>query len=222
MPRFHAVVFDLDGTLLDSLQDIAAAANDALHACGFPIHPLAHYRRFVGNGQRTLVQRILPPQARSNAWIETVLKRMQDEYARNWRTHTQPYAGIVAMLEKLRLSSVQMAVLSNKPQEFLLSQVSWFFPQIPFFAVAGAREGYALKPDPAAFLDLLNTVGCTPAAAIMVGDTSVDMQTARACGAAALGVLWGFRERSELQMAGADFLAAVPAEITAFIEATPD
>lgn len=218
MPEIHAVVFDLDGTLLDSLADIAAAANQSLRDAGFPHHPVKHYAHFVGDGMHAMVERILPASARDNAMVTTVLTNVRRHYMHSWRVHTRPYPGITQLIAQLQHRHIQLAVLSNKPREFLDKQVQWFFPGNPFAAVVGAENEIPPKPDPTALLSITKTMGSQPENTLMVGDTAVDLRTAHAAGTIAVGVLWGFRTRDELESAGAERLVSVPAEILSFIK----
>jgi len=218
MPGIQAVVFDLDGTLLDSLKDIATAANRSLDEKGFPTHLPEQYARFVGDGIRQMVCRILPVSMRNESIVDEMLKRVRRHYNSTWKCNTRPYPGIHELLDCLQKRDVQLAVLSNKPQEIMASQLSWFFPKAGFHVIAGARQGIPLKPDPGALLSVLQRMDCPPGSAMMLGDTAVDMQVARAAGAIAVGALWGFRDRQELLAAGADHLVAKPAEISALMD----
>ncbi|HDP95610.1 MAG TPA: HAD family hydrolase [Candidatus Aminicenantes bacterium] len=218
MPPVQAVVFDLDGTLLDSLADIAEAANRSLKQAGFPHHPPGQYAIFVGNGMRTMVERIIPSDSLDKDTVEAVLAGVRRHYARNWRNHTRPYPGIAPLISGLHRRGTHLAVLSNKPREFLEKQVQWFFPDNPFSAVVGAEKETPLKPDPTALLKLIKTMDCLPQNTLMVGDTAVDIHTAHAAGAVAAGVLWGFRSQEELESAGAEILVGFPAELLSFID----
>ncbi|MBN1197571.1 MAG: HAD family hydrolase [Candidatus Aminicenantes bacterium] len=217
MPEIHAAVFDLDGTLLDSLADIAAAANQSLQDAGFPHHPAGRYAYFVGNGMRAMVERILPASSRDCATVTTLLTNVRRHYMHKWRFHTRPYPGIAQLIAQLLGRHIQLAVLSNKPREFLEEQVQWFFPGNPFAVVVGADKETPLKPDPTALLSIMKTMGSKPKNTMMIGDTAVDMRTAHAAGTIAVGVLWGFRTKDELESAGADQLVSVPAEILSSI-----
>lgn len=214
MPAIRHVVFDLDGTLLDTLQDIADTANTALAEAGFPVHPKEKYATFVGNGVRTLIERILPDSlAAGDEWVTRLMIRVKQLYATDRFRNTRPYPGIIPMLKKLTEKSVPMAILSNKPRESLVPQVKKFFSRFPFAFVAGACPGVPLKPDPRALTYNLEHCGWSPAEVMMVGDTGIDVKTARMAGATGVGVLWGFRDRGELEAAGARFVLNDPSEI---------
>ena len=222
MTAVRYVVFDLDGTLLDTLQDIADSANKALEEAGFPIHPTREYATFLGNGVRTLVERILPDSlAARDEWTSRTLKRIKQLYATDWFRNTRPYPGIIPMLEKLAGKGVPLAVLSNKPRESLAPQVKKFFPHISFAFVAGADEGSPLKPDPRALLERLEILDWSPSEVMLLGDTGIDIKTARLAGATAVGVLWGFRNRAELEAAGAHFIVEEPGEIPGLVDVGP-
>lgn len=210
---YQAVLFDLDGTLLDTLEDLANAGNRVLAARALPIHPVAAYRYFVGDGIATLVERILPPELRSSDAIAQAVADFQREYAANWDEYSAPYQGIAAMLDALVAGGLRLAVLSNKPEEFTRLCVERLLAAWPFDPVFGQRAGVPKKPDPTGALAAARELGLEPAEILYVGDTSIDMRTARAAGMDAVGVLWGFRDAAELQAAGAARLISDPAEL---------
>ncbi|MBV5318155.1 MAG: HAD-IA family hydrolase [Desulfobulbaceae bacterium] len=208
--RYSAVLFDLDGTLLDSLEDLATTANRMLAVRNLPMHPVDAYRYFVGDGVGTLVERILPEALRFPAAIEEAVVAFQEEYARNWHERTCPYPGIAGMLDGLVAGGLRLSILSNKPDAFTQLCVQRLLPQWSFEPLLGQRQGVPKKPDPAAALEIAARLGLTPAEILYVGDTAVDMQTALAAGMDAVGVLWGFRTAEELRAAGAHHLIARP------------
>lgn len=210
---YQAVLFDLDGTLLDTLEDLANAGNRVLAARALPVHPVAAYRYFVGDGMATLVERILPPALRSSEEITQAVADFQREYAANWDEYSAPYQGIAAMLDALVASGLRLAVLSNKPEEFTRLCVERLLAPWPFDPVFGQRPGVAKKPDPAGALAAAQALNLMPQDILYVGDTSIDMRTARAAGMDAVGVLWGFRDAEELHAAGAARLISDPAEL---------
>lgn len=210
---YKAVLFDLDGTLLDTLNDLADAGNRVLAARSLPIHPVEAYRYFVGDGVATLVERILPPSHRTAGEIARNVEAFQQEYAGNWDAHSAPYAGIAEMLDALTAAGLRLAVLSNKPEAFTRLCVERLLPDWPFAPVFGQRAGVPKKPDPAGALAAARELRLAPQEVLYVGDTSIDMRTARAAGMDAVGVLWGFRDAEELRQAGAGMLISAPAEL---------
>lgn len=214
--RFSAVIFDLDGTLLDSLDDLADSVNAALANRGMPVHPVPAFRRFVGNGIMTLVRRAAPS-GLDDAQTAELAQAGRAEYARRWDAKSRPYPGVPEMLDALALGGMRLALLSNKPDEFTGRIAERFFAAWPLDPARGAREGVPLKPDPAAALDLARELGLEPADILFAGDSDVDVRTAKAAGMFAAGVLWGFRDADELTAAGADRLFATPGELARFI-----
>ncbi len=211
--RYKAVLFDLDGTLLDTLEDLANAGNRVLAAQALPFHAIEAYRYFVGNGITTLVERMLPPSHRHPRQIEETVAAFQHEYAYNWHDRTMLYAGIPDMLDQLAEAGLQLAILSNKPDAFTRVCVEHFLPRWSFDPIFGQRPGVPRKPDPAAALDIAGQLGLRPAEVLYAGDSDIDMHTARAAGMDAVGVLWGFRGADELRQAGAGWLIAHPLEL---------
>lgn len=209
----RAVLFDLDGTLVDSLRDIGESMNEALAELGLGPHPLDAYRRFVGDGVGKLAERALPPQAAHRQGEAVAAFRRI--YAERLLETTAPYAGIPAALAGLAARGLPLGVLTNKPQEAAERIVAALFPAGTFARVAGQREGSARKPDPAEALRLACELGFAPDELALVGDTSTDMQTATRGGLLPVGALWGFRDRDELMTHGARRLVARPDELEA-------
>lgn len=207
------MIFDLDGTLLDTIADLAAATNFALRAYNHPVHEVDKYRYFVGDGVRKLVERALPEDARSPIHIDEVLGYFRQYYMRHCEDLTAPYPGIVELLSELQDAGVKLAVASNKFQIGTESLVKRFFPNINFVAVLGQREGVPVKPNPQIIFDIIQLAGVTKEQTLYVGDSGVDMQTAVAAGVDSVGVLWGFRTADELLQNGAGSLASTPREI---------
>jgi phosphoglycolate phosphatase len=210
---FRAIIFDLDGTLLDTLEDIGDAANRVLAAHGFPAHPIDRYREFIGEGVHRLLTRVLPETSRDAATVQRCVEAYQKEYALNWRVKTKPYAGVPELLDGLTARQLGLAVLSNKPDRFTQQCVRELLAKWTFDVVLGASDTFPRKPDPASALETARRLAVPPEACLYVGDSGVDMQTARAAGMFAVGVLWGFRGREELQRAGAQVLVEAPLEI---------
>ncbi len=211
---YHGIIFDLDGTLLDTLSDLAASMNRVLGRHGFEQHPVRAYRYFVGNGMRMLVERTLPADSRTPEVIEACFREMHDEYDSHWADETVPYDGIRELLETLIRRGFQLSVLSNKPHEFTELMVSRYFPDICFQRIYGAGGGLPRKPDPAGALRIADETGISAEQYLYLGDTGVDMQTAVAAGMFPIGALWGFRDEAELREGGARLLLAHPAGLT--------
>lgn len=211
-----ACLFDLDGTLLDSLADLGTACNVLLEERGYPRHPLAAYRRFVGNGFDMLVRRCLPPDApehRDPDLLAAAMDRARDYYGTHWAAHSRAYPGIVPMLEALAGKGVILGVLTNKPHAWAVPIVEHFYAGIPFAVVRGAMPGVPRKPDAGAVAPVLDILGLPASACAYVGDSDVDVQTARATGMLAVGAGWGFRGAEELRAAGARHILATPEEL---------
>ncbi len=214
----RVVVFDLDGTLLDTLDEISAAANTVLERRGWPTHDREDYRYFIGDGVGKLVDRIVPEGHRDAASVRELVAEVGAEYHRRANELTQVYEGITELLTALRERGIRLAVLSNKPHALTVECMKQFFPDYSFAAVRGQQEDVPRKPDPAGAHLIVEQLGVTAAECLYVGDTKVDMQTARAAGMSAVGVLWGFRDRAELEAHGADSIVATPAEILALVD----
>ncbi len=207
-------MMDLDGTLLDTLQDLADSMNSTLSHFGFPVHKLEKYRYFVGDGMENLVRRSLPDSAKTGPrLISRCIEMMRQTYERNWNVKSRPYPGIPELLDALTARGLKMAVLSNKPHEFTLKAVEGLLGAWRFEAVMGERPPIPRKPDPSSALEIANRLRVEPADFLYLGDTATDMKTANAAGMYAVGVLWGFRDAEELIAGGAGKLIAKPAEL---------
>lgn len=211
-----AVLFDLDGTLVDSLGDIAGAMNDALVAVGRPPHPVEAYRRMVGDGLEMLARRALGPE--HTALLADAIAVYRARYDARLDATTRPYDGVLALLEALVARDVPLGVLSNKPHAATLEVVRRLLPA-PFVVVLGERPGVPRKPDPAGALEAARALGAAPADVLFAGDTATDLRTAVAAGMVPIGCLWGFRDEAELRAAGARHLLRAPGELLAL--ATP-
>ena len=193
------VIFDLDGTLLDTIADLAESANYALKQLGYPTHDVETIRTFVGNGINKLLERALP----SHEQTEENVIRMRSHFVPYYDVHnadlSNPYPGIVSLLEDLQAKGIQIAVASNKYQEATVKLVKQYFPDIDFIEILGQREGINVKPDPTIVFDILQKADVSKEDILYVGDSGVDMQTAINAGVDAVGVTWGFRPRAELE-----------------------
>ena len=210
---YKTVVFDLDGTLLNTIDDLADAGNRVCAARGWPQHTVEEYKYFVGNGIPKLVERFSPPQARTPDQLADTLAAFQADYGAHLRDKTAPYPGIPALLARLKAAGVQLAVFSNKADPLARQVVADYFDASLFDAVRGALPGVPTKPAPQGTLALMQAIGADPAATLYVGDSNVDVDTAHNAGLPCCGVLWGFRTRQELTDAGAEHLAADAEEL---------
>jgi phosphoglycolate phosphatase len=206
--RFKAVIFDLDGTLLNTLEDLADSMNCVLERNRLPEHNLAAYRYFVGDGIEMLVRRALPFEVASENDFQRFVREMKSEYASRWLLKTRPYPGVPEMLAAFAAAGIAMAVLSNKPDDASNEIVKSLLPNIDFRIVLGATPERPKKPDPSAALEIASRLGISPEDFLFMGDTSIDMQTACAAGMFPVGALWGFRPAEELIASGAKVLAA--------------
>lgn len=212
-----AVIFDLDGTLADTILDIAGAVNRSLARRRLPEHDSAHYKLMVGDGFRTLIFRALPEELRRDDYIEELRAEAAADYSGRCLERTAPYPGVRELLAALGQKGIVMAVLSNKPDELTKKCVQGLFPATAFAVVRGESSEFPKKPDPAAALDACARMGAAPAEVLYLGDTAVDMRTALASGTAALGALWGYRGEAELREAGAHALLASPLDLLKYL-----
>ncbi len=215
----RAICFDLDGTLLDSLTDLADSMNAALATLGLPPHPEQAYKLFVGDGMATLARRVLPAERQADdALAAACVEAMRVEYARRWADATRPYEGVAELLDGLVERGLTLAILSNKPDDFTVETVAKLLDRWPFAVVRGVRAGVPPKPDPTGLFALIDELQIPKADWLYVGDTNTDMRTAAAAGLTSVGVLWGFRERAELEAEGAHHLLARPQELLELVD----
>lgn len=212
----QAVIFDLDGTLADTIADIAASMNYSLQKQGLPTHPDDAYRELVGEGVGRLVERALPPGAEN--LYDAVMNGLREHYVEHMLDKTRPYPGVSELLDQLTTARVPLAILSNKPEEPTREMVETMFGRWSFVTVVGEAPGIPLKPDPTAVLAIAERMDVPPAACLYLGDTGVDMQTAAAAGMYAVGAAWGFRGREELLENGAQTVIDHPSELLAFLD----
>jgi len=211
-----AVVFDLDGTLIDSLEDLAESMNSALVANGLPAHPIKDYKLMIGDGLTNLAKRAA---GSDNAAVyEPVLAKMREIYKKNATNKTAIYKGITQVVNKLKADGIKLAVLTNKLEPFALSLVDYFFEKDTFDFVKGATLASNVKPDPAGMLELLQQLDVKPAETILIGDSGVDMQVADSVGAFGVGAAWGFRPRQELERNRAKAIIDTPEQLLAVLE----
>ena len=211
--KYRALLSDLDGTLLDTLEDLADSVNAALARLGLPQHEVDAYRDFVGDGRRAMALRALPEDRREETTLGLLIAHIGEEYDKRWMDHSHPYEGIPELLDALTARGVRMAVLSNKPHSYTEAMVSRLLPNWSFEFVLGESPSIPRKPDPAGALHILEGMSIQPGECLYIGDSGVDMQTATAASLYAVGVLWGFRTADELLSNGAEVLVEKPADI---------
>lgn len=215
MTQQRAVIFDLDGTLLDTLNDLATSGNELLASRGLPTHPVDAYRIFIGDGMGKLVQRIFPEEIRPADGEETelILAEYRAAYEKNWQATTTMFPGMAELLDQLKADKVPIGVLSNKSHDFTLKCVGAFLSDWEWDVVLGARDGVPRKPEPEAAIEAAEKAGALPENCYFVGDSNVDILTAVNAGMHAVGVSWGFRSVEELRDAGAEVIIDTPHEL---------
>jgi phosphoglycolate phosphatase len=216
--KFKCIIFDLDGTLANTLTDIAAAMNHALEARGFRALGPERYAEIVGKGLRNLAREALPPTARDDGTVDAACRDALDYYREHPADHTKLYPGIAELIAELRLrqdrrSRIKTAVLSNKPDLLTQTVIGKLFPPYTFDMVMGERPSVPRKPDPASTWDLITELDTSPRETLFVGDSEIDLATAAAAECNFLGAAWGFRGRQALQAAGADRIIDHPKEL---------
>lgn len=213
-------IFDLDGTLLNTIDDLADSCNYILEKNHFPVHPINSYKYFVGNGMTKLIERALPCELKNNSGeVERVKKEFIEYYSTHSTSKTAPYNGVIEMLKTLNSMNIKLAVASNKFIEGTQSLVKKYFYEINFSSVLGQRAHVPMKPNPQIVYDIMNEIGINNKEEILyIGDTGTDMQTAVNSGIKSVGVLWGFRSEEELKEFGAEYIVSKPDEIIKLIK----
>lgn len=217
MPKKKLAIFDLDGTLLNTIDDLGHAANYALKRHGLPTHEISSYPMYVGNGVARLLERVLPGSHRRKDVIESLLVDFKSYYNDHNTDFTAPYPGIPELLDELKAAGVSIAVASNKYQQATEKIISHFFPHIDFVAVEGQREGVPVKPDPSVVFAILFKTKSLKADTIYIGDSGIDMETARRACVDSIGVTWGFRSEKELSDSHAGTIVHSASEILPLI-----
>ena len=218
-PNYRAVIFDLDGTLLDTIDDIAAAMNRVLESRGYKPYTVETYKALVGDGIEEMVTRALAGRKSAGEVVAAIVSDYRREYELCWRLHSRPYPGVPELLAELARRGVRTAVLSNKSHPFTEAMTLGLLGAFRFDVIRGATPGVPLKPDPDPALRIAHEIGVPPAAVIFLGDTKVDMKTALAAGMLPVGALWGFRSAEELRTNGAAALIASPLDLLGFFPA---
>ena len=213
---YSTVIFDLAGTLLNTIADLASAGNRVCRAHGWPEFSTAEFQAMVGHGIRNLVGRFTPEDRRDPETLDRAYRQFSAYYGAHSMDRTVPYPGIPELLDRLRGAGLRLAVCSNKADDFSGRLMEHYFPG-RFALVRGKREGVPVKPDPAVVRQMLEALRADPAGAVFVGDSAVDIHTGHNAGLPACGVTWGFRSRESLAEAGADFLADTPAQLEAIL-----
>lgn len=212
------VIFDLDGTLLNTIEDLGQAANYALQRNGYATHSMASYPYFVGNGVRRLMTRVLPEDARDDETVDRVLGDFLEYYDEHCIDYTKPYNGMPELLQDLRDMGVATAVASNKYQKAVDKIITHFFPDINFVAIKGHIEGVNVKPDPSVLFSILAEARAAKADSLYIGDSGVDMEAGRRACIDTVGVTWGFRSKKELVEYHADAIVNNPVDILDIVE----
>lgn len=207
------VIFDLDGTLLNTIDDLGETANYALSQCGYPIHSISSYPLYVGNGVTKLLERVLPKEARTSENIETLRKHFIEYYNQHDSVNTTPYQGIPEVLKVLSQRGIKLAVASNKYHEAVERLIKHYFPNENWVAIEGHKNGYPVKPNPSIVFDILLKSPTPKREILYVGDSGVDMETARRACVDSVGVTWGFRSVGELRDHYANHIINQPGEI---------
>ncbi|MFZ7127928.1 MAG: HAD family hydrolase [Desulfobacterales bacterium] len=208
-----AVLFDMDGTLLDTLEDIAAAANRALAAWNYPTHPLSAYRRFVGDGSAVLMARAMPDPDPDPRQVQALLEAFLEAYGKCWNVATRPYPGIPELLNDLVGMDIGLGIVSNKPHPFTRTCADAFFGKWPFGPVLGHQAGIRRKPAPDGALEAAGALGVRPETCWFLGDSPMDMECAVRAGMTPVGAAWGFRPVDELMDSGAKWIIQAPRDL---------
>ncbi|NLW19677.1 MAG: HAD family hydrolase [Candidatus Cloacimonetes bacterium] len=226
--KIKAIIFDLDGTLLDSLQDIAESMNKALAEEGLPEHPVEAYKDFVGNGLFKLAERALPKNRRNEKDIEKMAEKFWVHYEESWFLNTKPYPGILYLIQLCVSHKIKVAILSNKVHYFTKKMIRHYFRgaminqgKNPFGIYSGEQPDKPAKPDPTRALELAERLKCKPENIALLGDSPVDIETAKNAGMISIGAAWGFSGREALEKAGADYVIDSPAELATEMEKKP-
>ncbi|MDR2900193.1 MAG: HAD-IA family hydrolase [Treponema sp.] len=215
--KFKSIIFDLDGTLVDTLEDIYRAVNRALEDFHFPTHEKNAYLPKIGRGWRNLCTQALPAENRDDITIQQIFETSYRYYESAPAAFSKPYPGILDLLAELQRAKVNMAVLTNKPDPLAQKIIAELFPAGTFSTVFGEREGVSRKPDPASTWEIIMELNSDPKHTIFIGDSEVDIETAKAAACHALGVSWGFRERSVLEETGAERIIDTPSDLLKII-----
>lgn len=217
MMKYKGIIFDLDGTLLNTVYDLADSVNEVMGQMGFPGHAEDEYKLKIGHGFRNLIEVSLPEDQRTEENIEKGLALFLDTYDQKYKNRTVPYDGIPQLLEELHKRGICFAVNSNKRTDYTNALVKKFFSHLPFTAVFGERKDVPKKPDPASALEIAQMMKLDPKEVVYIGDSKTDMITGKNAGMDTIGVTWGFRDRTELETNGGTYVVDRPEEILEII-----
>lgn len=214
MANIKLVIFDLDGTLLDTIEDLGDSVNEVLSSRDFPEHTYDQYCLFIGDGMEKLIQRSIPRECLDDKLlVGKILNDYREAYSRNWNKKSKPYQGVMNLLNQLKTRVVKSSVLSNKPHQFTELCVEELIGNKYFEMVLGQREGVKKKPSPDGAIEICHSLNIDPEETLFIGDTNVDIATGIAAGMKTIGVLWGFREEKELREAGAHYIIDRPDQV---------
>jgi len=211
--NYKAVVFDLDGTLVDSAADLGNAVNRVLSSHGYPIHEIPRYQDFIGSGAEIMVKRALPEDSRGEETVKICLEQFLKDYHENFDVDTVLYEGIPELLDHLSEKSIILTLLTNKPEGITLKLSESLLSKWDFQVIMGSREGLPKKPDPTGAVLLLEKIETPGSQTVYFGDSGIDMKTAVSADMVPVGVLWGFRGKEELQNDGAKYIIEKPLDI---------
>ena len=217
MLRYKGAIFDLDGTLLNTVADLGDSVNAALEELGFPPHSEEAYKKKIGHGFRNLIEVSLPEGVKDDTLIDKGLALFLKAYDERYRNKTRPYDGMAELVFALQSSGAILGVNSNKRNDYTRTLISDFFPEGSFTAVFGERTGVPKKPNPMTALEIAAIMGLKPEEIVYIGDTATDIQTGKNAGMDTIGVSWGFRGRLELEQSGASFVVDLPEQISKII-----
>ncbi|MDD2332315.1 MAG: HAD family hydrolase [Candidatus Cloacimonetes bacterium] len=228
-PKIKAIIFDLDGTLIDSYHDIGIAMNKALHSCGYKTFPVEDYKGFIGNGLHELILKVLPSTAQTKKKTEEITELFNKYYDLAWRDNTRLFPGMLYLIQMCISRRNKVAILSNKPHYFTKAMIRFFFrgklinhTKNPFGIYSGEQKDKPLKPDPTIALELAERLKVKPEHIAFIGDTDVDIQTAKNAGMISIGAAWGYRSADELKKAGADYVFNTPTELATMLNTLPN
>lgn len=203
LKQTQAFIFDLDGTLIDSLTDIALSTNYALDQMGFPTHPIEAYKTFIGHGIHNLCQQAHPSDQPSEHDVHQLVSYLQNHYQHHWQDHTAPFPGVIDTLKTLKQNNHRLAILSNKPHHHTVKIANILFPSNLFDIIFGAQDTFPTKPDPQSTIHILNQLNISTEQSYFIGDSSIDIETALRAKVKAIGVSWGLGTHHSLQQSGA-------------------